>query len=190
MSAAADNLNDWLRDAYAMETQAIEMLSTMAGRLGEYPVFKATVEDHLAETRSQRERLQQCIDRRGGSTSTLKDWTAKLFGMGQGISGVFSSDEVIKGAMAGYTFENMEIAAYRAIISAAEVVGDMETSELCAQILTEEENAAKKLYDLIPALVAKYLVREEDAEGSSAAPSESPSLAADPPVGTAGPFRG
>ena len=168
MATAEDTLMDWLRDAHAMEAQAEQMLSSMSGRLTDYPGMKEAVDSHLQETKTQRARIESCIVRRGGDTSTLKDWTAKALGLGQGYSGVLASDEVVKGAMAGYTFEHMEIAAYRALISAAEAVQDNETAETCAAILTEEERAAEKLYGLMPAVVARYIAREEEGKQPSA----------------------
>lgn len=46
---------------------------------------------------------------------------------GQAVGGSLMSDEVIKGAMAGYVFENMEIASYTVLIAAAEAAGDTQT---------------------------------------------------------------
>ncbi len=38
-----------------------------------YPVLKARIEEHIQETIGQRELLEGCIKRLGGSPSTLKD---------------------------------------------------------------------------------------------------------------------
>lgn len=42
---------------------------------------------------------------------------------GQAVGGSLMSDEVIKGAMAGYVFENMEVASYTVLIAAAKAAG-------------------------------------------------------------------
>jgi len=73
MTGSADHLMDWLRDAHAAEQQAETMLSGMASRIEHYPDLKARIERHLEETRRQATLVRQCIERRGGSTSTLKD---------------------------------------------------------------------------------------------------------------------
>ena len=73
MSELEENLMVWLRNAHAMEEQAETMLTALAGRTGDYPEVKALIEKHLAETQRQAESLQECIKRRGGNTSTLKD---------------------------------------------------------------------------------------------------------------------
>ncbi|RZL07112.1 MAG: DUF892 family protein, partial [Rubrivivax sp.] len=104
MANAADHLMDWLRDAHAMEEQAEQMLSATASRIQHYPVLKAKIESHLVETRRQGQLIRGCIERRGGDTSTLKDLAGKVTAMAQGLSGLFVSDEIVKAAMASYTF--------------------------------------------------------------------------------------
>lgn len=73
MADPKDNLLDWLRDAHAMEQQAEQMLKGQASRLEHYPKLKARIEQHIAETQQQRELLEGCISRLGGSPSVLKD---------------------------------------------------------------------------------------------------------------------
>lgn len=162
MATKQDTLLDWLRDAHAMEQQAETMLSAMAGRIENYPQVKAKIEEHLEETRRQASALQSCIERLGSDTSTVKDLMGKFTAMGQGVSGVFVADEIVKGSMASYTFEHMEIAAYKVLISAADACGDMETSAVCQRILAEEEAMAKWLADNIGDVTRTFLAREQD----------------------------
>ncbi|ABE64512.1 protein of unknown function DUF892 [Nitrobacter hamburgensis X14] len=159
MSRIEENLMAWLRNAHAMEEQAVTMLTSLASRTGDYPNVKARIESHLAETKRQAEALEECIKRRGGETSTLKDLTAKMLAFGQGLSGMFVDDEIVKGAMASYTFEHMEAAAYRVLIAAAEAVGDTQTQAVCERILQEELSMASDLEDHLPELTRKYLNR-------------------------------
>jgi ferritin-like metal-binding protein YciE len=161
MATSEERLMEWLRDAHAMEQQAETMLSALAKRIENYPEIRARIETHLQETRRQAQRLEACINRRGGDTSTLKDLAGKFVAVGQGLSGLFAGDEIIKGSMAGYSFEHMEIAAYKILIAAAEAVGDAETRAVCQGILREEETMASWLAAGLPALTAKYLARED-----------------------------
>jgi ferritin-like metal-binding protein YciE len=78
----------------------------------------------LEETTEQAARLASCLDSLNEGTSTIKVAGAKLIATGQAISGLFAGDEVLKGALASYTFEHMEIASYTALIAAAESIGD------------------------------------------------------------------
>lgn len=158
---AEENLMDWLRDAHAMEEQAEKMLSATADRLEHYPELKAKILQHLEETRQQAELIRHCIERRGGDTSTTKDAMGKMMAMAQGMSGMFVSDEVVKVSLASYAFEHMEIASYKALIAAAEMVGDGETKRVCEQILPQEEAMAQWLADHLPATVMQFLGRDE-----------------------------
>jgi ferritin-like metal-binding protein YciE len=152
-------LNQWLRDAHAMEEQAEQMLSAEAGRIKNYPELSAGIERHLAETKTQRERLERCLERRGTSSSGLKDAAMKFTAMMQGLSGTVASDEVAKGAMASYTFEHYEISAYRMLVAAAELAGDTETARVCEEICREEEAMAAQLKELLPRIATTYLER-------------------------------
>jgi ferritin-like metal-binding protein YciE len=158
-SRMEQELNQWLRDAHAMEQQAETMLQSQASRIENYPELAAGVKRHLTETRSQRERLEQCLERRGTSASGMKDVAAKFTAMMQGVSGTIASDEIVKGAMASYTFEHFEISAYKALIAAAELAGDSETARVCGEICREEEAMAEQLSALLPKVATTYLQR-------------------------------
>jgi ferritin-like metal-binding protein YciE len=167
MTDANTTVDQWLRDAHAMEEQAEQMLTAQAGRLENYPALKARIEEHVHETRSQRERLETCIHARGADTSGLKDMAGRFTAMMQSFAGVFASDEVVKGAMAGYTFEHMEIAAYRALAAAARTVGDETTARVCDDICQEEEAMASWLAENLGDVTSTYLSRAD--AGSDAA---------------------
>jgi ferritin-like metal-binding protein YciE len=152
-------LNQWLRDAHAMEEQAEQMLSSQASRIKNYPELSAGMERHLQETKSQRERLERCLERRGTSSSGMKDAAMKFTAMMQGLSGTVASDEVAKGTMASYTFEHYEISAYKMLVAAAQLAGDSETARVCEEICREEEAMAKQLEALLPKIATTYLER-------------------------------
>jgi ferritin-like metal-binding protein YciE len=162
MATKQDNLLDWLRDAHAMEQQAESMLKAQADRLEHYPMLKQRIEQHIQETLGQQTLLKGCIDRLGGSTSALKDMAAKLMAFGQTVGGMAVSDEVVKGAMAGYVFENIEIATYTVLIQAAKDVGDVETQRACEEILPQEIAMADWLRDHLPEITSAFLDRSQD----------------------------
>jgi ferritin-like metal-binding protein YciE len=161
MTSPRQRLLEWLRDAHAMEEQAESMLASQAQRIKNYPELKQKIEEHLEETRRQARLVQECIDRLGSSTSIVKDATARMIAFGQGLSGMFVGDEVIKGSLASYTFEHMEIASYRILIAAAEEAGDQETKRICQQILSEEERMATWLETHLAETTKTYLRREQ-----------------------------
>jgi ferritin-like metal-binding protein YciE len=152
-----EHLLSWLRDAHAMEQQAETMLQSQISRLEHYPDLRSKLEEHLEETRRQAQMVEDCIARLGGDTSAVKDVMGKMVAFGQGLSGLFVDDEVIKGGLASYTFEQMEIASYRILVVAAEACGDTTTAAICARILKEEEAMAAWLDERMPALVRAFL---------------------------------
>ncbi len=50
MTDPKEHLTHWLRDAYAMESQAVSLLETQISRLETYPAARAKLQEHLAET--------------------------------------------------------------------------------------------------------------------------------------------
>lgn len=162
MATPKENLLDWLRDAHAMEQQAENILKAQSKRLEHYPELKARIDQHIEETLGQQKLIDGCLSRLGGSSSTIKDMTGKLMAFGQAVGGTLMSDEVVKGAMAGYVFENVEIAAYTVIIAAAKAAGDNETLAACQQILAQEIAMAEWLLEHLPEITEAFLVRSED----------------------------
>jgi ferritin-like metal-binding protein YciE len=158
-TTADENFNDWLRDAHAMEKQAEQMLTAQAERLEHYPELRARIVQHIDETRWQHGILDEILARRGTDNSILKDIGGRLAAFGQAVGGMAASDEVVKGAMAGYVFENVEISSYTALIAAAKSVGDAATQAQLEQILEQEKAMAAWLLDHLPQITQAFLAR-------------------------------
>jgi len=163
MSPETD-LMRWLRDAHVMEVHAIQMLEKQARRIENYPDLRNRILEHLEETRAQAEMLERCIERHGTTSSPLKDSAAAFLGNVQALSGLLFGDEVVKGAIASYTFEHLEIAAYRSLIGAAEELGDGETARVCSEILRQEEAMAGWLERHLPEVTRQHLRRQSTGE--------------------------
>jgi ferritin-like metal-binding protein YciE len=138
MAVSRDNLTAWLRDAHAMENQAIEILEKQASRLEHYPELRARVRTHLDESHRQAERVEHCLHQLGTDTSAMKTAAGKIIGTAQQLSGLFASDEVLKSGIADYAFAHYEIASYKMLIAAAAEAGESEVQRRL------EENFAKR----------------------------------------------
>jgi ferritin-like metal-binding protein YciE len=160
MATTHDTLTAWLRDAHAMENQAIKILEGQDQRLEHYPELRGKVHEHLQQTRRQAEQLEGCLERLGEDRSAFKAGMRKLMGNVQAMSGLFVGDEVVKGALASYTFEQFEIASYKSLIAAAEETGEPEVGRVCQQILREEEDMARWLGEHLPEVTRAFLARE------------------------------
>ena len=164
MTELTENLIDWLRDAHAMEQQAEHMLKAQAGRIEHYPQLKARIEEHLQETLGQQRLIEGCLARYDTKGSAAKDFMGKLMAFGQAVGGSANSDEVVKGAIAGYVFENLEIATYTTLRAAALAAGDAQTVTVCDQILPQERAMAEWLLAHLPDLTDDFLARDATPE--------------------------
>ncbi|ELQ1247209.1 ferritin-like domain-containing protein [Salmonella enterica subsp. enterica serovar Infantis] len=156
-----EHYHDWLRDAHAMEKQAESMLESMASRIENYPDIKARIEQHISETKHQITMLEEVLDRNGISRSVLKDSMSKMAAMGQSIGGMFPSDEIVKGSISGYVFEQFEIACYTSLLAAAKKAGDTASIPTIEAILKEEMQMADWLIKHIPKTTEQFLLRSE-----------------------------
>lgn len=137
---------DGLQNAHAMETQAIQLLSGQVERLEHYPEMEARMRQHIAESETQRSRIEQVLtshsEQADSNTSTLKDM---ILGLGGNIAAAVhapASDEVVKNTMANFAFEHFEMAAYKTLIVIAEALGDAEGLAVAKANLAEEEAMA------------------------------------------------
>lgn len=162
-----EHYHDWLRDAHAMEKQAESMLESMAGRIDNYPDLRSRILQHVTETKRQITVLEEILDRNNISRSVLKDSMSKMASFGQSIGGMFPSDEIVKGSISGYVFEQFEIACYTSLLAAANKAGDVASIPAIESILAEERAMADWLLKHIPQTTEEFLLRSE-AEGVEA----------------------
>lgn len=162
-----EHYHDWLRDAHAMEKQAESMLESMAGRIDNYPNIRSRIQQHISETKQQITLLEEILDRNGISRSVLKDSMSKMAALGQSIGGMFPSDEIVKGSISGYVFEQFEIACYTSLLAAAKKAGDTASIPALESILNEEKQMAEWLINHIPQTTEQFLLRS-DADGVEA----------------------
>lgn len=161
MASVDERLMEWLRDAHAMEEQSEQMLESTCDRLENYPELRERLDAHRAVSRRHADIVRQCIERRGGSRSTVKDTAAKLMAFAQGASGLFVGDEVVKAMLATSTFEQMKISSYEILKAAARAAGDSETQRACEESLREEQQMADWIEDNLEPITQTYLQREQ-----------------------------
>lgn len=160
MADIKEHLADWLRDAYAMEQKAIEIIERQLGRVDSYPEITERLRIHLEETRWQAERVKDCLHAIGEDTSFFKTGAAVVGGNLMAMGNMFASDEIVKDTLANSVFEHMEIACYRSLISAAELAQQHMIAETCREILRQEEAMAEWLDEHIPQTTAMFLSRD------------------------------
>jgi ferritin-like metal-binding protein YciE len=152
-----DTLVTWLKDAYAMEQGIIESLERQVGQMDDMPEAQAKVREHLELTKTQAERVKECVERLDDTVSHVKSGIANVLGSLQGLSTVAASDKILKNALGNYAIEYFEIASYMANAAAARELGYEDIAELCDTIISEEQDMADWLEEQLPILTQQEL---------------------------------
>ncbi len=164
---ARQNLAAWLRDAHAMENQAITLLEAQINRLESYPEALPRLRQHLEETRQQKTAVERCLSKLGEDTSALKDTAMSIGATLQGFVHAMSTDEVLKHALANNAFEHFEAATYCSLAAAAQDAGEPEIARTCEEIMQQELAMADWVWHQLPPMTHKYLQREQAGVKSS-----------------------
>src|ERR1041384_6051180 len=127
-----------LRNAHAMENQALSIMKPQLSRIENYPEVRQMLERHIAETEGQIQRLEQVLDDLGESKSALKDLGLSVAGTMASLGHTVAPDEIVKNSFANFAFENFEIAAYKSLIELATQSHDTRAVELLEMNLDEE----------------------------------------------------
>ncbi|VTP75538.1 Domain of uncharacterised function (DUF892) [Leclercia adecarboxylata] len=162
-----EHYHDWLRDAHAMEKQAESMLESMASRIDNYPDVRARIEQHITETKQQITVLEEILDRNDISRSMLKDSMSKMMAFGQSVGGMVTSDEIVKGSISGYVFEQFEIAVIPPCWPRRKKPGTWRQCLLSSLSLRKKQRMADWLIQHIPDTTEQFLLRS-DADGVEA----------------------
>ncbi|MDZ4089277.1 MAG: ferritin-like domain-containing protein [Tabrizicola sp.] len=148
-----------LRNAHAMENQALSVIDAQLGRLESYPEMIAMLQQHRRETEGQIARLDQIFLGLGESASTLKDTVLSAMGSMQAMGHALAGDEILKNHMADYMFEHFEIAAYTSLITMAQAMGHTSALPLLQQNLDEEQRFQQMLIESLPRVTEQFLSR-------------------------------
>jgi len=75
-----------LRNAYALEGQALTTMRTVHDRLEHYPQLKAALAQHIGETERQQTMVKTCLNDLNETPSMLKEMATKLAANLQGMA--------------------------------------------------------------------------------------------------------
>lgn len=150
-----------LKDAHAMENQALSIIKPQLDRITGYPAVAEKLKTHVEETEAQKQRLERILDEMGESPSGAKDTMLSVGGTLASFGHTVAPDEIIKQSLANHAFEHYEIAAYLSLISVCEAAGLEGACALLKESLLEERAMANWLEDNIGSLTLKYLERRE-----------------------------
>lgn len=156
-NAAHDVFLDGLRNAHAMEKQALSIMQPQLNRLEHYPEVSALLDRHIRETEGQIRRLDEILDSMGESASGMKDTMLSFSGSMAAVTHSLATDEILKNSFANFAFEHFEIAAYTGLITSAEEAGGRAAIPLLQQNLSEERAMAADIEAGLPDVVRRYI---------------------------------
>ena len=146
-----------LKDAHAVENQALALINRQLDRLENYPDVAARLRQHKTETDGQIERLEQILESLDESHSSLKDAALSLTGNLAALAHTVAGDEILKNSFASFAFENFEAASYIGLITMAQHGGFSSAGPLLQQTLDQELAMAKWLQDNLPGVTRRFL---------------------------------
>jgi ferritin-like metal-binding protein YciE len=157
-----------LRNAHAMENQAISIIKPQLSRIENYPQVAKRLEQHLQETEAQLKRLEDILASLDEDHSTIKDWMLSAGGSMAALSHAMAGDEILKNAFVNQAFENYEIAAYNSLMVMAEMGGFQGATSGLQQNLAEEKGMAQWLRDNLREVTMEFVSRQEAGESAKA----------------------
>ncbi|CAA9579934.1 MAG: hypothetical protein AVDCRST_MAG87-3229 [uncultured Thermomicrobiales bacterium] len=151
----------WLNDAYALENGIAEALEKQVAVAADHPAVQSGIQRHLEATKRHAETVKTCLEQLGESPSGVKTTMATLGAKVHGLTMGAAKDDLVKFALNDYATEHMEIASYKAMIVAAQEIGQAEIAAACQGILSDEVAMAAWLDEQMPALVREAVQQGE-----------------------------
>ena len=157
-------LIDELRDLYSAENQLVKALPKTVKGISD-PGMKASVKEHLEQTKGQVLRLREVFSHIGkkptgqhcnGMEGCIKEVTEALEEDSEGAL----KDAGILGA--SLRVEHYEIAGYTAAIAIAKALKEKEIVALLTETLNEEKTAAKNVLAGAPAILKAAISQENE----------------------------
>jgi ferritin-like metal-binding protein YciE len=146
-----------LKNAHAMENQALSIMKPQVSRIENYPEVAARLDQHIRETENQLARLDELLSDFAEDRSALKDMALSLTGAMAAMGHTVAGDEILKNSFANFAFEHFEIAAYRSLLTIAEQGGFSASTAALRANLDEEVSMADWLEQNLSDVTLKFL---------------------------------
>jgi ferritin-like metal-binding protein YciE len=137
-------LVSYLRDAHAIESQAIQLLQT-GPKLAGFDLLARVLEEHLEETREHQRLIEARLEAHDESPSRFQSSAMRFQGANLGAFFAAQPDTPVKVAGFAFAFEHLEIAGYELLARVAPRAEDGETVQVARRIADEERAAAQRI---------------------------------------------
>lgn len=147
-----------LRNAHALENEALSIMQRQIDRLENYPDVLKRLKDHRKETETQVQRLHEILQDFDEGPSKLKDLGGSIMGNLAALGHSVAGDEILKNTFANYAFENFEIASYKSLIALSDAAGFGSThTKALEQTLGEEIAMASWIEENVEKVTLRFL---------------------------------
>ena len=180
-TSSSDLIQRYLQDVIASEKAFESQLRSMARDSDDARIEELFVA-HADETKRQYGRLTARLQALGGSPSTTKSFMAHVFNAvpRAGQIGQRDEDRNTQNLIIAYAIEQSEAATYEALKVAAQTVGDMPTAQIAEEIQREEQMAAQRIWNLLPATARSSVERQTGGEWRRSRSSDESGVAGSP----------
>lgn len=134
----------YLRDAHAIEGQALALLET-GPKIAGFDALRHVFEEHLPQTREHRRLIDERLEQLGSGPSRFQAGALRMGALNLGTFFKVQPDTPVKLAGFAFAFEALEAGAYEMLTRTAERAGDTQTAQLARRICDEERSAAEKV---------------------------------------------
>lgn len=149
----------YLRDAHALEAQAIQMLEA-GPAIAEFRELATLFEEHLAESREHQRLVEARLEELGSGPSRFQAGALRLSALNLGGFFKAQPDSPLKIAGFAYAFEALEAGGYELLARTARRAGDEQTAALAQRILADEQRAAERVAGTWDAAVDAALAQQ------------------------------
>lgn len=157
MRNAQEGFEEWLKDAYALELQAVNMYRSTAKRLDYHSEIQIQFEEFAVAAERYAKQLEHTFKALGTNLSFLKNISARIAGSAQGLSANFVDDEAVKSLLAAYSLTHTALASYGVLARAATLLNEPDLRGAFDQVLIERGEHAEYVYHELLKQTDKYL---------------------------------
>jgi ferritin-like metal-binding protein YciE len=138
------DLIKYLRDAHALEAQAIQLLEN-GPKIAELDPLADLFRQHLDQTREHQRLVDERLSAHNSGPSRFQAGAMRAGALNLGTFFKAQPDTPAKLAGFAYAFEALETGAYELLSRVATRAGDEQTAEVARRILAEEQAAAERI---------------------------------------------
>jgi len=134
----------YLRDAHAIEAQALQLLGD-GEKIAEFEPLADAFRAHHAQTRDQQRLIEERLEAHGSGPSRFQSAALRIGGLQ--VGGFFKAQPDTPAKLAGFAFafEHIEIGSYELLKRMAAHAGDEATVQIVERILGEERAMAERV---------------------------------------------